>query len=67
VVTQAIVDIFEDGEAASVQANKLKALGWTVVVSGPDEGVDVQVAGGAPDQRDGSFVVLASKAGIAAA
>ena len=63
-MTQAIVDLYADGEAAAVRAHRLVELGWNVVLSGPDEGVDLQVGGGVPTPYDQIWVVLASKEAI---
>jgi hypothetical protein len=61
---QAIVQLFGNGEAAAIQAHALCEEGWSVVVSGPNAGTDVQIGAAQPTAHNEGWVLLASKSGI---
>lgn len=66
-MNQAIVKLYSDGTRAAVQARSLKQLGWSVVLSGPNDGTDLFDDDAAKSQSQSGWVVLASKTGISPA
>lgn len=65
-MSQAIIDLYANGEAAAVRAHALSTAGWLVVVSGPNtDGTDLHQEGANPPETfPGGWVVLASQDAI---